>query len=123
MRNILRTVFVEDALLKGVSFALALVLFVVVRGDKDAATATYAKVIYVLPEDKVLVSDPVTEVRLGIRGPWTRISRLTESDVGAIHVDLGRAQNGDHSFTEDMIKLPVGLRLTSITPPSVKLRF
>jgi YbbR domain-containing protein len=124
MRGLVRRVFLDDALLKAVALVLAMVLFFVVRSDKDAPTATYARVIYdPLPANRVLVSDPVTEVRLGIRGPWTRVNRLNEGDIGAITVDLTRAGEGDYSFTETMIKLPVGLRLVSITPPSVKLHF
>jgi len=123
LRRLLRDIFVNDALLKAVSLVLSVVLFLVVRGDKDAAAGAYAKVIYVLPPDRVLVSDPQSDVRLGVRGPWTRVSRLDERDIEAIRVDLTRAPNGDFAFTEDMIKLPTGLRLASITPPSVKLKF
>ena len=38
---------------------LAVTLFVLVRNDKDATSGAYVKVIYTLPEDRVLVSDPV----------------------------------------------------------------
>ena len=114
---------VENWHLKLVAVVLALVLFVVVRRDRDAATAAYAKIIYVLPEDRVLVSDPVTEVRLGLRGAWTRVSRLDERDIDTMRVDLSHATDGDFEFTEGLVKLPVGVHLVSITPSSVKLRF
>ena len=48
---------------------IAVTLFVLVRSDKDATSAAYVKVIYALPKDRVLVSDPVTEVRVTVRGP------------------------------------------------------
>jgi YbbR domain-containing protein len=123
MRQLLYLLLVENALLKLVSLVLALVLFVVVRGDKDAATSAYAKVVYVLPEDRVLMTDPVPEVRLGLRGPWTRVSRLDEREIAPIRVNLTSARDGEVSFTEDMISLPVGLHLASISPSSVKVRF
>lgn len=123
MRALLRRVFLHDWWLKLVSLALAVVLFVVVRGDKDAATGTFVKVIYVLPKDRVLVSDPVGELRVSIRGPWTRVSRFDERDLDPVRVDLTAAKSGDFRFSEDMIKLPVGLRVASIAPASVPLKF
>src|SRR6185369_16721188 len=54
VRALARRMFLEDTLLKAVALVLALVLFFAVRGDKDAATASYATVIYSLPQDRVL---------------------------------------------------------------------
>jgi hypothetical protein len=71
----------------------------------------------------VPVSDPVSELRIGVRGPWTRVSRFDERELDPIRVDLGKAQSGDFRFSEDMVKLPQGLRLSSITPASVPLKF
>jgi len=39
------------------------------------------------------------------------------------HFILARVGGGDLRFGEDMIKLPVGLRVASITPASVRLKF
>ena len=123
MRELLRRIFLHDLLLKAVALVLAVVLFVVVRGDKDAATGAFVKVIYVLPKDRVLTTDPAAELRVAIRGPWTRVSRFDERDLDPVRVDLTSARNGDFRFTEDMVKLPVGLRVSSIAPASVALKF
>jgi hypothetical protein len=123
LRAGLHRMFFDDSLLKGVSLVLAVVLFVIVRGEKDATTAAYVKVIYVLPKDRVLVSDPLAELRVGVRGPWTRVSRFDERELDPIRVDLTRVQSGDLHFAEDMVRLPVGLRVASITPASVPLKF
>lgn len=123
MRQLLYNLFIQDAPLKLVSLVLALILFVVVRGDKDAATSAYAKVVYVLPEDRVLMTEPVSEVRLGLRGPWTRVSRFDEREIAPIRVDLTSTRDGEVSFMEDMVRLPVGLHLASITPSSIRVRF
>ena len=53
----------------------AVVLFVFVRGDKDAAAGAFVRVIYVLPKDRVLVSEPTSELRVSVRGPWTNFRR------------------------------------------------
>ena len=52
-------IFVDELPLKVLSMVLAVTLFVLVRSDKDATSGAYVKVIYTLPEDRVLVSDPV----------------------------------------------------------------
>lgn len=123
IRQFLRRVFLDNLLLKLLALILSLVLFVAVRGDKDAVAGVYAKIIYVLPADRVLVSSPVNEVRLGIRGPWTRVSRIDERDLGAIRIDLSGAKDGEFAFTDEMVQLPAGLRLASITPSSMQVRF
>jgi YbbR domain-containing protein len=115
--------FTDDLPLKIVSMIIAITLFVIVRSDKDAATGAYVKVIYTLPTDRVLVSDPVGEVRVGVRGSWTRLQRFDERAVDPIRVDLKDSRDGVLRFDESMVKLPVGLRVASITPPEVRLEF
>ncbi|HEY7954606.1 MAG: YbbR-like domain-containing protein [Polyangia bacterium] len=113
----------DEIPLKVVSLVIAVTLFVIVRSDKDAATGAFVKVIYALPEDEVLVSDPVGEVRVGVRGPWTRLQRFDEHALEPIRVDLSKAEDGLVHFDESMIKLPVGLQIASITPSEVRVKF
>ena len=116
--------FTDELPLKLVSLVIAVTLFVIVRSDKDAATGSYVKVIYTLPQDRVLVSDPVGEVRVGVRGPWTRLQRFDERAVEPIRVDLKQlSPDGKVHFDESMLKLPLGLRVASITPAEVQLAF
>jgi len=115
--------FVDELPLKIVSLVIAVTLFVIVRTDKDTATAAYVQVIYTLPQDRVLVSDPPGEVRVGVRGPWTRLQRFDERAVEPIRVELKDAQDGVLRFDDSMVKLPVGLHVASITPSEVKLEF
>ena len=115
--------FTDELPLKIVSLIIAVTLFVIVRSDKDAATGVYVKVIYTLPQDRVLVSDPPGEVRVGVRGPWTRLQRFDERGVEPIRVDLKDAKDGLLRFDEGEVKLPPGLRVQSITPNEVKLEF
>jgi YbbR domain-containing protein len=113
----------DELPLKLVSLVIAVTLFVIVRSDKEAASGAYVKVLYTLPEDRVLVSEPVGEVRVGVRGPWTRLSRLDERDLEPIRVDLRHIYDNELRFDDGMIKLPVGLRVASISPSEMKLEF
>lgn len=115
--------FLDEIPLKIVSLVIAVTLFVIVRSDKDAATGAYVKVIYTLPQDRVLISDPVGEVRVGVRGPWTRLQRFDERGVDPIRIDLSKAQDEVLHFDESMVRLPVGLRVASITPSEVHIKF
>lgn len=109
--------------LKVVSLLIALTLFALVRSDKDASSAVYVKVIYSLPKDRVLVSEPVPEVRVTIRGPWTRLSRLGERELPPIEVDLAFHRGGNFHFDESLVKAPPGVRVTAITPSDARLEF
>ena len=122
-RPLILRAILDDLPLKVVSMVIALTLFVIVRSDKDATTGAYVKVIYTLPTDRVLTSEPVGEVRVTVRGPWTRLSHFDERAIEPIRVDLKDTHDGTVRFDESMLKLPVGLRVASITPPEVKLEF
>jgi YbbR domain-containing protein len=123
MRTLLRQALVENALLKGIALGIAVALFLVVHADKDALSGVYVKVVYLAPADRVLVSDPPSEIRVTVRGPYTRVSRLAEHDLEPMRVDLSGQSDGDLRFGEDMIRLPPGLHLATISPPSARLRF
>jgi len=122
-RPFLVRALVEELPLKIVSLVIALTLFVIVRTDREASTGIYVKVIYALPTDRVLVSDPISEVRVGVRGSWTRLARLEDRGVEPIRVDLKDARDGLLHFDDAMIKLPAGLRVASISPAEVQLKF
>ena len=78
-RPLLVRIFADELPIKILSMVLAVTLFVLVRNDKDATSGAYVKVIYTLPEDRVLVSDPVPEIKVSVRGPWTKLQHLDRS--------------------------------------------
>ena len=123
MRAAIWRAFTEDVPMKLIALVISVSLFALVRGDKDAATGAFVRVVYTLPTDRVLVSDPVSEIKLGIRGPWTRIQRLDERELEPIHVDLSHTKDTVLHFTESMVELPPGLRVVSMSPTQTKLDF
>lgn len=123
LRGGLRRAFAENLALKFVALVLAITLFILVNTDKDAVIGTTVGVSYTMPEDKVLVSKPVDQIRLTIQGPWRRIKRFDERELERIHIDLTGRSGGELQFSEDMIKLPPGLRLLAMNPPSMRLEF
>jgi YbbR domain-containing protein len=124
VRAFLRSMFVDNLLLKLISLGLAVVLFAVVRNEKDAVSGVYLKVDYLLPRDQVLVSDdPPPEVRVTVRGPTTRVNHLDEERLEHLRVDLLDARSGERRLDESMIKLPAGLRVVTISPSSIRASF
>lgn len=121
-RPLLVRVFVDDFPIKILSMVLAVTLFVLVRNDKDATSGAYVKVIYTLPEDRVLVSDPVSEVKVSVRGPWTKLQHLDRS-LEPIRIDLTKVRTPDLRIDEDAIKVPAGVRVASIVPSEVHVEF
>lgn len=124
IRELFRKLFVENAALKAVSLILAVTLFIVVRGEKDVQLGAAMKVVYTTPDDRVLVSEPVHEIRMIVRGPWSRIKRFDERDLEPIHIDLREHKNGIFRFEAGLVSgMPPGLEIVSFAPPSLELRF
>jgi YbbR-like protein len=123
IRDILRRAFFDNAALKLVALLLSLTLFIVVRGDKDTSISFFLPVAYSETEGRVMTSRPVDSVRVTAAGPWTRIRKFDERQVEPLHVDLSKLSDGEYMFSEDLVQLPPGLRVTSINPPSIRLQF
>jgi YbbR domain-containing protein len=121
-RPLIMRIFLDELPIKVLSMVLAVTLFVLVRNDKDATSGAYVKIIYSLPEDRVLVSDPVPEVKVAVRGPWTKLQHLDRS-LEPIHIDLTRVHASDVHIDEDMVKVPTGVRVSSIVPSEVHVAF
>jgi YbbR domain-containing protein len=121
-RPLLVRVFVDELPIKVLSMVLAVTLFVLVRNDKDASSGAYVKVVYTLPEDRVLVSDPPPEVKVSVRGPWTKLQHLDRA-IEPIHVDLTRVRTSEVRIDEDSIKVPNGVRVASIVPSEIPVEF
>jgi len=109
--------------LKFLSLVLAVTVFLLVNTDKDREITARVGVSYMLPDDKVLVSERLDEVRVTLKGPWQRLRKFDEREVDRINLDLRRAPSGDVVITPDMIHLPSGLQVTSISPRTVHVVF
>jgi YbbR domain-containing protein len=121
--GVIKGAFVDNLRLKFVALVLSVTLFILVNSDKDAVIGAHIGVSYTMPEDKVLVSEPVDQVRITVKGSWRRIKRFDEREVGNIHVDLTNFVSGEYQFQEDELRLPDGLELLSINPPSIRVTF
>lgn len=123
LRDFLHAALFENVGLKFLSMVLAVTVFLLVNTDRDREITARIGISYTLPDDKVLVSERLDEVRISIKGPWQRLRRFDERELERINLDLRRAQSGEVYLTPDMIDLPSGLRVTSISPRTIRVAF
>lgn len=123
LRRGLRAALFDNTRLKFLSLVLASTLWLLVNTDKDREITARVAVSYMLPEEKVLVSDRVDEVRVTIKGPWRRLRKFDEREIDRINLDLRRATTGEIAISPDMVQLPSGLSVTSINPRSMHVTF
>lgn len=120
LTTLLRRIFVENFYLKFTAAILTLALFIWVSEDRETVIVGYAPVQIVVPDDLVLVSEPVDRVRVTIRGRWSRISRFDISQLEPIRVNLSPSDPDQVvALFADMIRVPPGLRVTHIEPSSL----
>ena len=114
----------DNLLLKFLSMVLAVTVFLLVNTDKDNDITVRAALEYVYPQDRVLISEEINEVRVTIKGPWRRLKEFDERQLGELRLDLTNAPTGEVPLNPDLVtNLPPGLRVTEINPRSVRVAF
>ncbi|HEX7835894.1 MAG TPA: CdaR family protein, partial [Kofleriaceae bacterium] len=119
----LRGAMFDNLGLKFLSMVLAVTVFLLVSTDKDREITVLVGVSYTLPEDKVLVSDRIDDVRVTLKGSWRRLRKFDPREVERVNLDLRRATSGEIAISNDMIHLPSGVAITSISPRYVHVAF
>jgi YbbR domain-containing protein len=71
----------------------------------------------------VLVSDRIDDVRVTLKGSWRRLRKIDPRELDAVNLDLRHATGGEFPISNDMIHLPSGVVITSISPRSVHVAF
>jgi len=123
LRRGLRGAMLDNIGLKFLSMVLAVTVFLLVNTDKDREVTVHVGVTYMLPQDKVLVSERLDEVRVTVKGSWRRLRKLDERELDRINLDLRRAPSGEMTVSNDMIHVPAGVTVTSINPRTVHVAF
>src|SRR5262245_14540089 len=95
LRFHLRQAFLGNLGLKFLSLVLALTVFLLFNTDREREISARVGVSYTLPGDRVLVSERLTEVRVGLRGPWRKLRRFDERSIDRIDIDLRNAKDGE----------------------------
>jgi YbbR-like protein len=124
----LRGLLVENFWWKLLSLAIAVVLWGVVWSEPELSTFPVVPVEYKnLPDDLEFNAEPVSSVKLELRGPSGELSGMGPS--GDVHpqviLDLAGVRPGHRTFPigDGTVKLPRGVRLAGSIPSEVRLEF
>ena len=124
MRDFLYRVFVEDVLIKAFALIVAVGLAIYVRTELEQSTTLYVHINYIEPRGRIMVSDQkLDQVRVAVRGPWARISRIEDTALQPIVIDMSNLSDGELRFAPEMVRLPPGLRVESFTPVGMYMHF
>jgi len=123
LRRWLRGALFDNLGLKFLSVVLAVTVFLLVNTDKDREITVRIGVSYTLPHDKVLVSERIDDVQVTIKGSWRRLRKFDPREVDRVNLDLRHVPDGEIAIANDMIRLPSGIAITSVSPRYVHVVF
>jgi hypothetical protein len=112
---------------KLLSLAIAVVVWGIVANEPELSTFATVEVEYKnLPDNLEISSDPVSSVKLELRGPSGELRAV--GDGGArpeVILDMSTVQPGERTFPigDGNIKLVRGVRLVRAIPSEVRFRF
>ena len=113
----------HNALRKAISFALALVCWIVVSSEEDRVKDFAVPIVYsALPENLELAGEVIDSVAVRLRGPEPTLRDVTADRLTA-HIDLSEIPLGEQyvSITAEMIKAPPGAVVVQIDPGLIPL--
>lgn len=122
-RSWLHRALFDNLLLKLVSLALALLIFVSVRAEKQSLAYGTVSVSFTAPPGRVLVSEPPDELQVSVLGPTSRIPRFRFEDIADVNIDLSSVPAGFLKFRPDMILLPPEFSVASIRPGGFRVEY
>ena len=111
--------------LKLLSVSLALLLWLVIAGQKQAERSLRVPLEFQnTPEHLELTSEPPEVVDVRVRGPSGTLGQLRSGDLVAI-VDLDNARPGRRMFhlTQQHVYVPPGVQVMHVQPTTITLQF
>jgi YbbR domain-containing protein len=117
----LSTTATENWTTKVLALLLALIVFMVTR---DEITRSFTIPLRVLDDpNRVLLTSPPETVELRVRGPWAKVNRLSDVQLGSATLDLREASPGPMVLDPASIVMPDGVVLDTLEYDAVDLRF
>ena len=124
LKTFLKSVFLDNSVIKFFSLVLAITLWFFVMGEKKAEFS-FANIPVVLinkPADLVVAHQTAESVNVRISGSRSIVATLSSNTIKAF-IDLDGAQPGKASYKNliDTIKIPNGTKITSISPAEISI--
>jgi len=125
MSGSLRSRLTQNLGLKILSLGFAVVLWLAVARDPQAAIAVEVPLEFDnIPQNLEISSENIPRIQIRFRGPEHSIRRLEPADVYA-GIELAGQKTGDHTFdiTSQQIHHPGGLEVVQVVPSQIHLSF
>jgi len=111
---------------KLLSLAIAVVVWGVVANEPELSTFTTAGIEYKnLPDELEISSEPVSTVKLELRGPSGQLRGVGDGASPEVILDVSDVRSGERTFPigDGNVKLVRGVHLVRAIPSEVRLRF
>lgn len=104
--------------LRFLSLLIALVLFLVVRGERHVSQRYEVPLRVRLPVGVAPSGSMPNHLRVSLTGPWARLRSLRGKDIGPVTLDLSATGPGTATWfvRADALRLPSGVHVESIYP-------
>jgi YbbR domain-containing protein len=123
--KLLRRIFIEDWSLKLLSFAIAIVLWLLVTGQNQPVTAhVNVQLNFIRPPSLEISNDPPRTVDVMLTGSRNKLDDLTSLDLVAT-VDISDQRAGERVLRladKAQIILPQGIKIDGFQPSAVPIR-
>ncbi len=120
----IRDYFTTNIATKAVSLMIAIVLWFVVLGSRNAEVSKEIPLQIVTAQDIVPANDLPDRITFKLSGPKAFLRTILDRRESPIRVDLSRAKPGivTYRFFADNIQVPIGVKVQSISPAKVQIR-
>jgi YbbR domain-containing protein len=118
-----RTVALENANLKLLSFACALALYAWVHGSQEAQRSIDINIdtLPTGPSSRVLTTPIPPTLRVTVSGPKTAVDDLRAENIRPIQLDLQGGNETRVTFDPSIVSVPPGVKVEQIDPPTIDL--
>src|SRR5215218_10456102 len=125
VEKLLRRIFIEDWSLKLLSFAIAIVLWLLVTGQNQPVTAhVNVQLNFIRPPSLEISNDPPRTVDVMLTGSRNKLDDLTSLDLVAT-VDISDQRAGERVLRladKAQISLPQGIKVDGFQPSAIPIR-
>ena len=118
--------FTDNAGLKIIAVAAAVLLFSLVHGAGDLQRSISVDVVTLLPPasaQKILLSTVPDQVRITVRGRRALVQALGREPLAPVQIDLRDTARHHHAFEAEQFDLPAGVHVVQVNPPTLDLEW
>jgi YbbR domain-containing protein len=109
--------------LRAIALIISLMLWVTVLGGRKTEITKRVQLDYQIPKGLVVANQVPQEITFRVSGPRAFLKEFIDKSV-SIPIDLSSSRRGDYeiSLREDMLDVPLGVRVISVSQSTIPIR-